>query len=100
MMTTKENLTVVKVLLRKGGPGSGIKGHHTGPDPETSKGVHVTFDGKNGNTHTMKIKAMEDKHIERARAKIEAMHGKLPVDSRTNFPGFTIHHNGEEIGGG
>jgi len=43
---------------------------------------------------------MEDKHIERARTQVETAHGKLPVDSKTNFPSFTIHEHGVEVGGG
>ena len=35
-----------------------------------------------------------------AKAKVEAEHGALPKDARTDYPSFSIHEHGENIGGG
>jgi hypothetical protein len=93
----------VEALL-KGGPGSGP---HPGgvKAPKPGKGTEIHFSGKDGQIHVASVHGAKngevtDKHIDRAKAQVEAKHGALPKDSRTDYPSFTIYHRGEEMGGG
>lgn len=63
-----------------------------------SKGYSIKWEGLPG--YHM-LSGFTDKKIEASLSKLEKRAGKkLERDSRTDFPSFTVYHNGEEIGGG
>ena len=62
----------------------------------------VVFERGGGRrTRAMRINAMSDPAIERARKRAERETGEaLPVDERTAYPSFAVYEDGEEVAGG
>lgn len=62
----------------------------------------VVFAGHDGRTFSRNVEDADgESDLEQARAAIEAEHGPLPVEPRTDFPSFTVYNAaGEELGGG